>query len=299
MKHETIASDIARTLIAARASKARHNTLAAVPKAIDAGRDHVRIVNAAIAARLASLAADADLAKIPAPRRAQAARTIQIAEAIGGTAAQEGAEYSGDTSYRVRWSDSASAETSTGTGEQYSRSCNYKKTDAAHVVTLDPAGVHLLVENETLCIASKRDGLHLIALYPDNSAVWVKSKGKGITSEKGWIVAEGPVCYHSTKSREHARAGLAKKLAAEAKEQAARRRSHKANRRARLVARLCNGITATLSDAKASGYCEPGIRNFQARFGIGDSATLPELVRTGDPSAVALALRIARNTVTA
>lgn len=60
------------------------------------------------------------------------------------------------------------------------------------------------------------------------------------------------------------------------------------------MARLCNGAHATLADAKSLGYCEPGIRAFQTRHGIGDAATLPELVRTGDPSAVRLALKIAR-----
>lgn len=294
MKNETIASDITRTLAARKATIRRKNTLARVLIEIDAGRDHAPATNAAIAARLASLAADSDLARTPAPRRTLAAHIIEMAEALGKTAAQVGEEYSGETEYLVNWGTLATASTATGQGAQYSRACTYRKTDADHIVTLDPLGVALLVESETLRIASKRDGLHLIALYPDDSAVWVKPKGKAITSERGWIVAEGPVCYHSLKSRDHARAGLVKKLAAEAKEQAARRQSAKINRRARLVARLCNGITATIADAKSSGYCDPGIRAFQSRFAIGDAATLPELVRTGDPSAVALALRIAR-----
>lgn len=63
---------------------------------------------------------------------------------------------------------------------------------------------------------------------------------------------------------------------------------------AALVARLCHGVTATLADARAMHYCEPGIRAFQERHGVGDTATLPELIRTGDPSAVRLALSIAR-----
>jgi hypothetical protein len=117
--------------------------------------------------------------------------------------------------------------------------------------------------------------------------------------ERGWIVGNAAVCYHSTNSREHAQAGFAKKHAAHLAELRQRRLSDKQARRVRLIARLCGGITATLADAKGLGFCEPGIRAFQDRHGIGNSATLPELIRTGDPSATRLALSLARKAVTA
>jgi hypothetical protein len=192
----------------------------------------------------------------------------------------------------------ASATTHTSKGDQYSRGCTYKKTDADHLVTLDPAGVARLVESEPLRTLSARDGLHLIALYPDDSAVWVKSHGKAITSERGWIIGNAAVCYHSTKSREHAQKGFEKKHAAHLAELRQRRLSDKQARRVRLIARLCGSVKATLADAKALGFCEPGIAAFQARHGIGNEATLPQLIRTGDPSATRLARSLARKLAT-
>lgn len=58
--------------------------------------------------------------------------------------------------------------------------------------------------------------------------------------------------------------------------------------------RLCCNVFATVKDAKNHGYCEPGIRAFQDAHGISDSASLPQLVRTGNAFAIRLALSIAR-----
>ena len=297
MKPETKTADIRSTLTTHEAENASKAARAHILAVFDAGGDTLRAIEHAKATRQTHQAASAALARIPAPRRKLAADTVTAAEAIARAVAVDcGSGYSGQTDYRVQWGNKAAAETSTAKGEQYSRGCIYKKTDADHIVTLDPAGVSLLVEQTALRHASKRDGLRLIALYPDNSAVWVKSHGKGIISETGWIAGtpDGSVCYHSTKSAEHARAGLAKKRAIQEVEKQAATITAKENRRARLVARLCGGISATIADARAHGYCGPGIQAFQARFGIGDAAPLPDLIRTGDPSAVALALSIAR-----
>lgn len=294
MKHETKTADIAATLAARKAAANRKAALAAVPSAIDNGRDHTPAVNAAIAARLASLDADATLARIPAPRRNLAEETIATAEAIGSFTARMGGTYSGNMCYLVRWGNAAEAETIISKGDQYSHGCTYRKNDADHLITLDPAGVSRLVEDTELRQASAREGLPLIALYPDGSAVWVREKGKTIVSERGWIAGHGGIYYHSTKSMVDALAMRERKVKAAQREVEARRKDRKAARRARLVARLCGGITATLADAKALGYCDAGIRAFQDRFGIGDSAPLPDLIRTGNPSAVALALSVAR-----
>jgi hypothetical protein len=219
---------------------------------------------------------------------------VTMAMEIGKQAARLGDSYSGDTGYGASWGDKACAETSTDRGEQYSRSCTYRKTDASHHVSMEPSGVPCLVENEALRQCSIRDGLHLIALYPDSSCVWVRNKGKAIVSERGWIAGNASVCYHSTESMAHATKGFDRKLATLRREQEQRRKSHKEERRARLIARLCS-ITATLQDAKSLGYCTPGIQAFQSRHGIGDTATLPQLMATNDASAVRLALHIARN----
>lgn len=261
------------------------------------------IIAAAQLARQAANRAEVDLAKRPKARRDYAARVIKIAEEIGLSAARIGGSYSGNTSHVVKWGDKATASTYTNRGAQYSRSCKYSKTDATHIVRLSASGAVELVENEALRTASARDGLHLISLASDGAAVWVRSSGKQITSESGWILGNGALCYHSTASREAAVKGYEKKLALHNRQQAEaaeRARAHraspegKAERRARLVARLCGGITATLADARALGYCAPGIEQFQRAHGIGDTATLPQLIKSGNSSAVRLALHIAR-----
>jgi hypothetical protein len=295
MKPETIKSDIRLTLAARQAEAEARTARARVLPTLDACGDAPRAMETAIAARNASHAAASDLKKIPAPRRTLARSLVEAAEEIAKWGTRMGAQYSGTTSRVLEWGDAAKAETRTASGDQYSKGCTYKKTDAAHVVTLDPAGVALLVESEPLRRRSMADGLPLIALYPDDSAVWVRSKGKAIVSERGWVVGNAAVCYHSIKSREHARKGFESKHAAHLKELQERRLTAKQERRARLVARLCHGLTATLADAKALGYCAPGIAQFQEKHGIGNAATLPQLIRTGDPSAVRLALKLARN----
>lgn len=141
---------------------------------------------------------------------------------------------------------------------------------------------------------SDREGLPLIALYPDNSAVWVRRKGKGIVSERGWVAWEGWHCSHSTKSLKHAQVCLKRKRDAAAREDKLRLDNAKKARRDRLVARLCGGAIATVEDAKKLGFCAPGIAAFQHKHGIGDAASLPELMRSGNELAIKLALSLAR-----
>lgn len=239
--------------------------------------------------------ADAAFRKLPPAMREQASRSITIATALARSIAERcGGRYSGQTSDVAEWGTIATAHTSTSRGDRYSGKCTYSKTDATHIVTLDPAGVPLLIESEALRHASARDGLHLIALYPDGSAVWVKTRGKAIVSERGWVAGNGACCYHSTKSLEHAQKGFERKHATVVAELRQRRLTNKQARRVRLIARLCGHVEATMDDAHALGYCDPGIRAFQAKHGLGDTASLPELVRTGDANAVRLALSIAR-----
>ena len=296
MKPETTTNDIRITIAARTAATLRKDALPRIAHAVDQGQDHTYYVERAIATRLASLAADAAVARIPAPRRKLAADTITMAEYFAYVTTRKlGGEYSGEVTHLVTWGEAAEAETHTDDGDTYSRKCTYRKTDACHTVTLDVAGVHLLVANKALRDQSSWDGLPLIALYPDDSAVWMYRKGRQIVSQAGWIVGNAFECFHSTRSREHAIEGLAKKEAARIAELRHRRLSRKQDRRAALVARLCHGAIATLADAKALGFCAPGIQAFQTMYGIGDEASLPELVRTGNPSAIRLAMQIARN----
>jgi hypothetical protein len=153
------------------------------------------------------------------------------------------------------------------------------------------------MQSERIRNASAAEGLPLIALTPAGECTWVRARGKTILDESGWIAYApdfGGICYHSTQSWAHAAAGLAKKLAKlDAAEQAAAE-SRKTTRRLQLIARLCRNAVATVDDARSLGYCSPGIAAFQARHGIGDRATLPELMKTGDAAAQRLALCLAR-----
>jgi hypothetical protein len=167
-------------------------------------------------------------------------------------------------------------------------------------VSLSPEWAVLLAEREDVAVLSERDGLPLIGIHADGRACWVKTKRGAITSETGWIAHFGATCYHSTTSQRAAEQGLAKKLAsqrafwasaAEARKNAAQ--YAKDERRARLVARLCN-VDATIADAIALGYCRPGIEAFQSHHHIGDSAPLRALLASGNASAVRLALAVAR-----
>jgi len=301
MRPETITEDIRRTLALAKAEQHTLATRNTLLDALDTGRDCQAPLERAIAARAAQGEEKAAWQRIPNARKEQARKLIATAEELGRNAARAlGGAYSGETRYWVNWGEQACASTATGQGTSYSRSCSYKKIDADHIVTLDSAGVPLLVQQSRLQQLSITDGLHLIALYPDNSAVWVKSKGRSsqhgspIVSEQGWVIGNDTVCFHSVKSKDHAQKGFEKKWQAHMAELKALRKSNKDNRRARLVVRLCHTVKATLADAKERGYCEPGIREFQTRYGIGDTATLPELVHSGNPAAVSLALSIAR-----
>lgn len=260
-------------------------------------------------ARLAAYRAKEAFNALPKARRALAESVQKTALEIAIAAARKmGGDYSGNVSHAATFGDSVKAYTITDEGDQYSRSCKYRKTDAEHKVQLDPARVHALVESVALREMSSREGLPLVALDDDGKAVWLVSKAKQIAAQSGWIIGCSRCCYHSTKSRDDAVKGHAKKLAAilEAEKAAAEREKarkaspeYKAERRARLVARLCGGITATIEDAKACGYCTPGIEQFQRTHGIGDKATLPALVKTGNSMAISLALKIARKAVKA
>jgi hypothetical protein len=248
------------------------------------------------AAQQASWAAENAVARIPAARRYAAKRTAAAAEEIALRALSAmGGQYSGRTQYTVTWGDTATAGTTTSYGDRYSSRCKWSKTDAAHHATICPEGAVGLVERAEIEEASRADGLPLISLRDDGAAVWLTTKGKAVVAVSGWVAFERGICYHSTQSRSDAETGLAKKLAKLQQVAERARREAVANRRARLIARMCPGAVATIADARALGYCEPGIRQFQERYHVGDSAPLPTLIATGHPSAVRLALHVARS----
>jgi hypothetical protein len=255
--------------------------------------------------------ANAAWKKIPPLRRSLAETSFRIAENAAKAALDLGDNYSGGTFQSIVWGEVASAATIRSRGDQYSSRCTWNKTNATHRVTLHADGIPAMVDNPAICAASHADGLPLIGLYriPKFSDVWKATwvangrGGKSIESTNGWIAYDQShnISYHSTVSAKDAALGLATKRDAQIRAVAERNAqlraaavARKEERRIRLVARLCQGLKATVKDAQSIGYCAPGIAAFKARYGIGDIASLPELVRTGDPSAIKLALIIAR-----
>jgi len=304
MKLQTKISDLIHLIASTDArTKAQHDA-ERLTATIAAGHRESAIsaLDISLASRAAASKAAAAFAKLPGARRDLATATKAKAETMGKAAAARGENYSGETTRRARWTPCPfpKAETSTDKGDQYSRSCTYRKTDASHVVSLSPEWSVLLAEREDVAALSERDGLPLIGIHPDGRACWVKTKAKAIICETGWIAHFGETCYHSTTSQKSAEQGLKIKLAgmrdeweARAVARASEARMAKDERRARLVARLCN-VDATIADARAMGYCLPGIEAFQRQHHIGDTAPLRALLASGNASAVRLALAVAR-----
>lgn len=314
MKTETRTADLLKFLQIEEATKAASRADAVLAVTVEKIRDGLQkpplidpcVLSAVQSAHFQRKQAKEVFQKLLPARRAAAEQTYKAAIENARRAVELGAGYSGTTSRTFRFGKEATAYTVTDTGEQYSRSCKYRKTNAEHVVQLDPARVHILVDSPRLRELSSRDGLELIALDADGRATWVVSKRNQIAAEHGWVIGDDLCCFHSTKSREDAAKGHARKRAEldrQAAEQAERERlrraspEYKAERRARLVARLCSNLNATVADAKAAGYCTPGIEQFQRQHGIGDTASLPDLCRTKNPLAVSLALRVARQSL--
>lgn len=206
---------------------------------------------------------------------------------------------SGTVEFVIEWTTAARpyAQTLSSVGEQYSRRCTYRKTDATHIVRLSHEWAAEWTQADAE--ASWRDGIALVGLKANREACWLEVKGRQLTVTQGWFVVEGGMSYHSEVSLEHAQKGLAKKVAVLQRELKERENYRKTQRRVSLVARFCDGIKATIADAKELGFCDVGIQQFKNRFGIGDEATLPELVRTGDPSATRLAFHLARKAIAA
>ena len=234
-----------------------------------------------------------------AEKRRAALQLYDFGTRCGRLALRLGETYSGVTVTFIRWGEASAAETSVDWGDNYSgRAKKYRTRNAQHVITLSPEDVCRLYKHATLAELSAEEGLPVIGLMADGRYVWVRSKSKRVTHVRGYIAynTEEKLCFHSTKSQAAADAGLVRKLTIRKVGYEKAAESKKAARRLRLVLRLCgNNIHATVEDALKQGYCMPGIKAFQERHGIGYSATLAQLVQTGNSDAVRLAYTVVRN----
>jgi len=246
----------------------------------------------------AAKTAEATLKSLPKKRRDAAIESVQQAEWYAQRIAKEvGGEYSGETKYFVTWGDKTIASTSTSQGDQYSRRCSYRKLDATHNICLNAEDILTVQDCAGLAAASTRDGLPLLSYNPKlGAARWLKARNKQLAIVAGFVAydTESHLCHHSEISPAHAHRGLEIKVAywkAEQKRTAQHRRDE---RRTRLIARLCPTAAATIEDAKRLGFCEPGIRAFQEKHGIGDEAQLSALLATKDDRAIMVAIEVAR-----
>lgn len=277
--------------------------------------EHLEKLQAKIEQRRAELAPvkahhDATRARwmaTPKARREAATATLERAEHRIRRALTYGGQYSGDTSRRIVWAPEGtpiSARTDVSQGDQYSRSCTFKKTDATHTITVTPSAALTLADiPEDIARSSAADGLPLLSHNPTTmAATWLACKGKKISTETGWLATERVgatlLTYHHRGTAQQARKHIAGKAAAYrehlARRSATERQAARERRRARLLGCMAR-VKATLADAKRLGFCTPGIQSFQSRHGIGDEATLDQLIQTGDPSAVRLALHVAQS----
>ncbi len=128
-------------------------------------------------------------------------------------------EFSGDSFKDISYSTSANAYTQTLSGDQYSRSCTYRKTDATHYFKLSPVGLKNLMDlDKDVMNESVSDGLPIISVEKIETraaeVVWVKGSKK-ISSESGsiaWDYYDGRVVLYHSSSIPLARKGLAKKI---------------------------------------------------------------------------------------
>jgi len=245
-------------------------------------------------ARTQDRAAEAVFNKLSKPRRITARETYDFANQYAAEIARSGGTYSGNTRYAIGLGEACKAGSDIKQGARYAGT-HWSTKDVKHIVTMSLEAAVVLYGLPRLRELSSYDGLPVLDYNPKTgAAIWAQVRGKQLTNQHGFIAFDEDQCYHSTKSLEHAQKGLthAKHLREASKKRSAQQT--KAARRARLIVRLCHGVTATKKDALAEGYCDVGITAFQQAHNIGDHATLPQLVATGNGAALLLALNVAR-----
>lgn len=237
--------------------------------------------------------------RIPAARATAARALVETMEAMAKSILLDlGSEYSGLTRRLVLWGPAPVAYTVKSPGVAYGgRKKSYCKTDADHCIQLEVEGAIYARYRPEVLTASRAVGLPIIWLHPDGRAVWAtRPKGsiKTLAHGKGWVAYADGVCGHSQISMADAQANLQGHLDRKREDGRQLTAGLKERRRLRLVLRLCKEARATIADAKAMGFCTPGICAFQARYGVGDSAPLEVLVQSGNRDAIALAMHLAK-----
>ena len=185
--------------------------------------------------------------------------------------------YSGDTTTTIHYGEPA-AETATARGEQYSRSCTYAKTDCSHHITVAPdwfTRVHLRGLDSI-------DGMLTLDADPIDSdgytvyrASWLRSKGKRLSAEHGFIAI-------GDNGAAHARTESGAKAILTRRANEIRYTRHERKIRQQLAEMQLNGyadIIVSIGDSLAAGNCRAGTEQFRDRHFSGrDTATIEEVL---------------------
>lgn len=150
-------------------------------------------------------------------------------------------ECSGDYSLSVRIGQPA-ASGGSYKGDQYSRQCTYRKTNAYHIITVAP-GIRQLLKSDMLIV----DGLLNIAVKQigtgEYAATWIKQgRGFEIHAVSGYIVAHPTLGTAHGKTISAARAVIAQR------------------KRARQVAGALRTIEQHLMEYRANGFADLTVR---------------------------------------
>jgi len=185
--------------------------------------------------------------------------------------------YSGDTTTTIHYGE-PDASTATGYGDKYSRSCQYTKTDASHHITVATdwfTSVHLRG-------LARVDGLLTLDAEPVDAegytvyrASWLRSKGKQLSAEHGYIaIGEHGAAHAKTES------GAKSILTRRANEIKYSR--HERKIRTALHEMRLNGyaqIIVSIGDSIAAGNCRAGTEQFRDRHFPGrTTATIEEVL---------------------
>ena len=208
--------------------------------------------------------------------RAERRRERLILEAAHGQIES----YSGNTTTTIHYG-APDASTTTGYGEKYSRSCQYAKTDCSHRITVATdwfASVHLRGlsrVNGRLTLAAEPVDAEGYTVY---RASWLRSKGKRLTAEHGYIaIGEYGGAHARTES------GAKGILTRRANEIRYTRHEHKI--RTALQEMQLNGyaqIIVSVGDSIAAGNCGGGTEQFCDRHFPGrTTATIEEILSVG------------------
>jgi hypothetical protein len=175
--------------------------------------------------------------------------------------------YSGDNSFRYRFSNTVFVDTETSKGEVYSRKCSYRKTDALVKFDFTVEGIiNLMKLSEEVRNQSRADGLTLISVSNIKSrtaeCVWTKGS-KNISSESGaiaWDFFKNHCVIFHGKTVKSAKIGLDKKIVklAEHEENIQRQKSG--------LPPLWKPIIRISDIRPLTGWCIPGIRQWIQNF---------------------------------